>query len=126
MGDLQRLQELVFAGDNRACFIERDRALARLRVEYEGYEEPDRFPRIFAAMLAQMSTPIDAADYFGGRVVEGLPDRGMKAPETLLGATGHQTPNYEKLLKPYWNGFQAGFYYTKTALSHGIKRFYCL
>ena len=99
MGDLQRLQELVFAGDNRACFIERDRALARLRVEYEGYEEPDRFPRIFAAMLAQMSTPIDAADYFGGRVVEALPDSGMKAPETLLGSTGHQNPNYEKLLK---------------------------
>ena len=99
VGDLQRLKKQVFAGDNRACFIERERVLSCLRIEYEGYEAPDRFARIFAALLAKMSTPVDAADFFGGRVVEALPDAGMQAPETLLGATGHQNPNYEKLLK---------------------------
>lgn len=99
MGDLNKLKELVFAGDNRACFIERDRTLARLRTEFEGYEAPDRYARIFAKMMAEMSTPVDEADFFGGRVVEALPDEGLRAAEPLLLSTGHQNPNYERLLK---------------------------
>ena len=99
MGDLNKLKELVFAGDNGACFIERDRALARLRTEFEGYEAPDWYARIFAEMMAQMSTPVDPADFFGGRVVEALPDEGLRAAEPLLLSTGHQNPNYERLLK---------------------------
>ena len=99
VGDLNRLKELVFATDNKACFIERDRTLARLRAEFEGYEKPDRFARIFARLMAEMSTPIEEADFFAGRVVEALPDEGLRTPEPLLGSTGHQNPNYEKLLK---------------------------
>ena len=99
MGDLNRLKELVFAGDNGACFIERDRVLARLRTEFEGYTAPDRYARIFSAMMAEMSTPVEEADFFGGRVVEALPDAGLRAPEPLIGSTGHQNPNYALLLK---------------------------
>ena len=53
VGDLNRLKELVFATDNKACFIERDRVLARLRTEFEGYEKPDRFAKIFAALMEE-------------------------------------------------------------------------
>lgn len=99
MERLQVLKNKIFAMDDRACFIERDRCLAKLRVEFEGYEAPDRFARIFARLMAQMSTPVEDADLFAGRVVEALPEEGLRSPEPLIGSTGHQNPNYEKLLR---------------------------
>lgn len=99
MGDLRKLKELVFAGDNRACFIERERILASLRTEFDGYDAPDRYARILAALLAGVSVPVEDCDEFAGRVLEALPDEGMCAPSDLLCAEGHMSPDYGTLLK---------------------------
>jgi len=69
MANLEKLKKAVFAMNDRACFIERDRILAQLRPQMEGYEKPDKYARIFAKLMEQVSTPVDAADYFAGRLV---------------------------------------------------------
>lgn len=100
MSDLIKLKELVFESDNRACFIERERILNRLSIELAEYNEPDRYARALAALLSEVSTPIDESDYFVGRVVEALPDEGMMAPSrSLLASTGHMSFDYEKVLR---------------------------
>lgn len=96
---LLSLREKIFAGDNRACFIERERILSRLAPEYEGYTEDDRYARIFSELLDGVSTPVDPDDIFAGRAVEALPDPGMSAPSFLLCSTGHMSFDYEKLLR---------------------------
>ena len=49
MERLECLKEQIFASDNRACFIERERILARL--ESEMAEDYDRYARALAAVL---------------------------------------------------------------------------
>ena len=98
MANLEQLRELVFETDNTACFIERERILARLKVEMEDYDAPDKTPRILATLLSEVSTPILDCDYFAGRVVEALPDENMAAPSMLLWSIGHMSFDYEKLL----------------------------
>lgn len=99
MGDLAALKERVFASDNKACFIERERILARLEKEMDGYDAPDRYARILAQLLAGVSVPVQECDYFAGRVVEALPDEGMSAPSTLLVSVGHMHFDYASLLR---------------------------
>ena len=100
MGNLNCLKEQIFCLDNRACFIERERILGRLEVELRDYDAPDRYARILAVVLAEVSTPIDEGDYFVGRVVEALPDEEMRAPsDSLLSSIGHMSFDYEKLLR---------------------------
>ncbi len=99
MGNLDALKELVFASDNNACFIERERILQRLQAVPADPDAPDRYARILAQLLAEVSTPVLACDYFAGRVVEALPDEGMNAPCTLLSSTGHMSFDYEKMLR---------------------------
>ncbi len=99
MSDLNALKELVFAMDNKDCFIERERILARLEREMEGYDAPDRYARMFSQLLAAVSVPVMDCDYFAGRVVEALPDEGMNAPSTALMAIGHMHFDYEALLR---------------------------
>lgn len=99
MGNLQQLKDAVFASDNRACFIERERILARLEREMEGYAAPDRYAKIFSALLSEVSVPILDCDYFAGRVMEALPDEGMKARSALILSRGHLSPDYAKLLR---------------------------
>lgn len=100
MGNLNRLKEQIFYSDNRACFIERERILERLEVELRDYDAPDRYARILATVLAEVSTPIDEGDYFVGRVVEELPDEEMRAPsDSLLLSIGHMSFDYEKILR---------------------------
>ena len=84
MGDLLKLKDLVFESDNRACFIERERILTRLEKEMKDYSSSDRYAVILSKLLAEVSTPILDCDYFAGRVVEALPDEGMKAPCLLF------------------------------------------
>ena len=71
---LARLKEQILASDNRACFIERERILARLEGEMAEDWRHDRYARALATVLAEVSTPVDPCDYFVGRVVEGLPE----------------------------------------------------
>ena len=96
---LQQLRDLVFASDNAACFIERERILGRLAAEWADRDTPDKYARILATLLSEVSTPVLDCDYFGGRVIEALPDAGMEAPNLLLMSKGHMNPDYENLLK---------------------------
>lgn len=98
MENLAKLRSLIFESDNRACFIERERILARLEQELADYHAPDRYAVILSKLLAEVSTPLLDCDYFAGRVVEALPDEGMTAPSRLLCSLGHLSFDYEKLL----------------------------
>jgi len=99
MADLNCLRELIFKSDNDACFIERERILNRLEKEFGEYNEPDKYALIFSRLMSEVSTPIEDCDYFAGRVLEANPDPGMSAPNRLLCATGHMSPDYDSLLK---------------------------
>lgn len=99
MGNLKNLREKVFNGDDKACFIERERILARLEKEMQGYDKADRYAVIFSKLLAEVSVPIDEDDYFAGKAVEATPDEGMNAPSVLLCSTGHMSYHYEDLLE---------------------------
>ena len=98
MGKLDQLKQLVFESDNNACFIERDRILQRLESELPDPDAPDYYAQILSALLAEVSTPVLACDYFAGRVVEALPEEGIPSPHTLLCTIGHQSPDYSRLL----------------------------
>ncbi|HEY3417906.1 MAG TPA: hypothetical protein VGM23_13570, partial [Armatimonadota bacterium] len=63
---IARLTSRIFAGDNAACFIERERILQRLTAE--GASATDAF----ATLLSEVSTPIEDDDLLLGRVVEGV------------------------------------------------------
>ncbi len=99
MGDLDRIKDLVFLSDDKACFIERERILARLSEEMADYTEDDKYAIILSKMLSEVSTPIEDCDYFAGRIVEALPDDEMNAPHPLLYSNGHASLDYERLLK---------------------------
>ena len=51
MGNLNELREQIYAYDNKACFIERERILMSLEKEYAGYTEKDRYARILSDLL---------------------------------------------------------------------------
>lgn len=99
MADLNCLRELIFKSDNDACFIERERILNRLEKEFDEYNGSDKYALIFSRLMSEVSTPIEDCDYFAGRVLEEKPDLGMSAPNRLLCAAGHMSPDYESLLK---------------------------
>ena len=98
MGNLDRLREMVFESDNRACFIERERILSRLAVKYAEYSGEDKYARILSELLSGVSVPLLDEDFFAGRGVEALPDEGMQVPGFLLCSTGHMSFDYAKLL----------------------------
>ncbi len=102
MEKLSGLKEMVFAQSNEHCFIEKERYLQKI----DPHEEKpyNYYPKLFAGLLSAISTPVDVKDIFVGRVVESLPDEGMEAPNRLLIAKGHLTPDYEKLLKIGYHG----------------------
>ena len=102
MEKLKGLKEMVFAQSNDHCFIEKERFLQGIDLNEE--KPSDYYPKLFAALLKSVSTPMDEKDFFAGRVVEALPDAGMQAPSRLFLAKGHLTPDYEKLLKIGYHG----------------------
>lgn len=107
MTDLQRieyLKEQVFAQCNDHCFIERERFLNAQPVPPVKERGDDFYARLFAGILANVSTPVDEQDYFVGRVIEGPPEAGHPAPNRLLIAKGHLTPDYTRLLTKGYNG----------------------
>lgn len=99
MSRLEELKKLVFASDNRACFIERDRVLNRLAEEWKDDLSPDKSPRLLRAVLEAASTPVEEPDYFAGRMVEALPEEGMKTAHPLICSTGHMSPDYGRVLR---------------------------
>lgn len=99
---LKGLREMVFFQSNEHCFIEKERYLQET---YFPEEKPYNFyPLVLKGLLETVSTPVDEKDIFVGRVVEALPDKGMKAPSRLFLAKGHLTPDYEKLLNIGYHG----------------------
>jgi len=101
---LEELKKLALSSDNRACFIERDRVLNRLAEEWKDDLSSNKSARIFRAVLEKASTPIDPNDYFAGRVVEALPDEGMKTAHPLICSVGHMSPDYGRLLRLGFGG----------------------
>ena len=99
MGNLSELRQQIFESDDKACFIERERILNRLEQEMADYHAPDRYAILLAKVLAEVSTPVDASDYFAGRIVEARPDAGRWEPSRLLESTGHMNFDYEKILR---------------------------
>lgn len=98
MSKLDTLRELVFASDNRACFIERERILSYMERELLNYTGEDKYALALAALLSEVSVPIHECDYFAGRIVEALPDEGMIAPNELIMSKGHLSPDYKTVL----------------------------
>ena len=99
MTRLEQLKELVFASDNSACFLERDRVLNHLAEAWKDDESSHKSARIFRAVLEAASTPVEDCDYFAGRVVEALPEEGMKTAHPLICSVGHMSPDYGRLLR---------------------------
>jgi formate C-acetyltransferase len=86
-----RLKDRIFAGDNSACFTEREAILRRMVQINSSYTD------IFVTMLNEVSTPIEDEDFFLGRVVEGvLPDNEIR--NTKYYTNGHMTLDWSSLL----------------------------
>ena len=106
MSDLQkieRLKELVFEQQNDHCFIERERFL-NARPESREHSA-DFYATLLSDMLDSVSTPIDPADIFAGRVLEDKPEAQWKeCPNRTLFAKAHLTPDYKRLLTLGYRG----------------------
>ena len=101
MGKLDQLKQLVFESDNNACFIERDRILQRLESELPDPDAPDYYAQILSALLAEVSTPVLACDYFVGRVVEALPEEAALSSSSGYGDSVSDLPLLRLLGRPY-------------------------
>ena len=99
MINFEKLKEMIFSSDNKACFIERERILQRLEKEMQEYKGTDKYARMLSTLLSEVSTPVSDYDIFAGRVVEALPDAGMKAPSLTLFSSGHMSFDYKKVLE---------------------------
>lgn len=99
MPDLNQLKKAVFQTDNKACFIERERILHRLKHQMKDYSGDDKYALVFSELLNSVSTPLSPHDYFAGRVLEGVADEGTKVPDDLLYSLGHMSPDYPKILR---------------------------
>lgn len=114
MSRLDVLRDLVFETDNAACFIERERILARIKKEMASYEAPDKNAKAFAQLLSEVSVPIHECDYFAGRVVEALPDEEMllngkafSCNDHLIASFGHLSADYRLILAEGFSGILA-------------------
>lgn len=97
---INALIEKVYAQSNTHCFIEKERYLTAFSAEDE--KTPHYYAQMLAGLLDTVSTPMEAEDYFAGRVVEAEPEG--PAPSRLLYAKGHLTPDYPRLLAQGYGG----------------------
>ena len=70
MSDLQKLIEKIYAGDNLACFIEREEILRTHHAETEQLPLQERYLHELNLLCDGLSTPIEPEDMFAGRMVE--------------------------------------------------------
>ena len=98
MPNLAKLKQLIFESDNTHCFIERERILRKLEQKYTDYKGTDKYALVLSELLSQVSTPILDCDYFAGRVVEGPLDNDIAGASWLIGALGHMSFDYKKIL----------------------------
>ncbi len=78
------------------CFIERERFLETF--PDKAPDDPSYYANIFSELLNNVSTPIDENDIFVGRIAEGAPIADREAPNKIIFAKGHMTPDYQRLL----------------------------
>jgi len=95
------------AGDNAACFLERQRILAEC--ENSALQEPvaARYAFVLAQLLDRSSTPVEPDDVFLGRMVEGnWPDLAEKPPMygSFVYSIGHTTLDWPEFLAKGLNG----------------------
>ncbi len=95
---LNRLRDLVFATDNTHCFIEREAILMRIADDIRPLGEPEKQIKALVALLDEISTPIDEADYFAGRMLEAPLPEGVEKPSLDLFSLGHMSPDYKRVL----------------------------
>lgn len=120
MANFEYLKELVYAGDNNACFIERERIVNETVIQLKDYDKCDKYALILSEILKKVSVPVDENDIFVGRVVEALPDEGMQAPNNIFRARGHMTFEYERLLTKGLSGILKDI--EKTAKEKGDEK----
>lgn len=98
---LARLRDRVFAGDNRACFVERERVLRELAPEARTLPLSRRYPWVLRHLLERVSTPVEPDDVFPGRVVEARSAECVTVADVsrgLLPSRGHLTLDWPTLL----------------------------
>lgn len=101
---LNHLKELVFEGDNTACFIERENFLNSLDTDVYNTESLNFHANVLSGLLDSVSVPVDENDIFVGRVVEGNPVDYENVPNRTLKSTGHMSPEYARLWQKGFKG----------------------
>ena len=119
---LDLLKEAVYAQKNDHCFIERERFLSDVTVPEA--PEYDFYARLLSDLLDKVSTPVEPFDVFVGRVVEALPDEGMKSPSRKIFSKGHLSPDYPRLLRLGYGGILSEIQKNAAALGTEAARQY--
>ena len=101
---LDRLKNLVFASNNTACFIERERFLNTLDTNVYCETSPHYYAQVLAGLLEYVSVPISSDDVIVGRVVEGVTTEFEKIPCNILQSKGHMSFEYARMLKLGFRG----------------------
>ncbi len=93
-------RERILGGDNRHCFIERERILRAIAPEAPPLDGGCRYAFVLDRLLAEISTPVEPDDVFLGRMLEGaLPEEEAKHPTPPgWGSLGHLTLDWPSLL----------------------------
>ena len=99
---LSQLRERILEGDNKACFIEREKILRNVKAQAVEIPLGRRYAYVFEKLLGQVSTPIEAEDVFLGRAVEErweecLANHNVNRQD-LLPTKGHLTLDWPTLL----------------------------
>jgi formate C-acetyltransferase len=100
--ELSALRDRIFAGDNGACLVERERLLAKLSGQAQAVPPQRRYAWAFEKLLAGVSTPIEPGDVFLGRVVEARWEgctNFRDVNRSLLPTRGHLTLHWPDLLE---------------------------
>lgn len=104
LNDYSDLKARIFAGDNRAGYVERERMLDELG-DCEDVPVGFRFSHVLEAMLRNVSTPVDENDVFLGCVVEERLGEGKSwQSKPFFRTNGHMTLDWETLLRDGLSG----------------------
>lgn len=97
---LRTLRERIFAGDNGACFIERENLLLEYAQETLSLPVRERYAHEFELVLDGVSVPLELDERFAGRMVEGRWGREIRFSRVQggLGSEGHITLPMERVL----------------------------
>ncbi len=102
LSHLERLRNRILAGDNQACYIEREQILCGLKAEAAQIPPGRRYAFALQRLLEGVSTPIEPDDVFLGRAVEARWEKCLTIQDVnrqdLLPTKGHLTLDWPTLL----------------------------